>query len=84
MIQTRLKQWLEKHKKLDPNQAGACPKRTATDLLIKLEMAIQQGFQQKNHTLAVMIDFAQAFDSVWSDGLILKLAKMGVSGKLLC
>ena len=36
----------------------------------------------KKNTLAVFIDLEKAFDSVWRDGLLVKLHRFGIRGKL--
>ena len=41
---------------------------------------IEDGFQDKQHTLTVWIDMEKAFDKVWKDGLRLELLKSGVTG----
>ena len=41
---------------------------------------IEDGFQDKQHTLTVWIDMEKAYDRVRKDGLRLKLQKSGVTG----
>lgn len=44
--------------------------------------SIFNGFNQKESTVAVFIDLEKAFDCVWREGLLVKLAHVGVKGKL--
>ena len=41
---------------------------------------VEDGFQDKQHTLTVWIDMEKAYDRVWKDGLRLKRQKSGVTG----
>ena len=40
------------------------------------------GFDKNNQILACFVDLAKAFDSVWRPGLMYKISKIGVSGRL--
>ena len=40
------------------------------------------GFNRKESTLAAFIDMEKAFDSVWRDGLLVKMHKLGIRGKV--
>ena len=46
---------------------------------------IENGYQDptKKKTLAVFFDLTKAFDRVWKKGLLLKVMKMGIRGKML-
>ena len=43
---------------------------------------IEDGFQHKKQTLTVWIDLQKAFDTVWTDGLLLKLKKCNIAGNM--
>ena len=43
---------------------------------------IEDGFQGKKQTLSVWIDLQKAFDTVWTDGLLLRLRRCNISGNL--
>ena len=47
-----------------------------------LTQDIENGFQQKMKTLAVFIDLTKAFDKVWKEGLLFKLLRKTVCGKM--
>ena len=57
-------------------------KNTSTeDQLTFIAQSIEESYQKKSTTLAVWIDIEKAFDTVWREGLQLKLLKMGKAGK---
>ena len=43
---------------------------------------IEDAFQEKKKVLAVFFDLSKAFDKVWKEGLLLKLLRAGVHGKM--
>ena len=43
---------------------------------------IEDGYQAREHTLAVWVDMEKAFDTVWREALKLKLLRMGVTGRM--
>ena len=43
---------------------------------------MEDAFQSKKVTLAVFVDLQRAFDKVWNDGLLVKLLRFGVSGRM--
>ena len=43
---------------------------------------IEDAFQEKKKVLAVFFDLSKAFDKVWQEGLLLKLLRAGVHGKM--
>ena len=80
LINSRLVWHLEKRNILIPEQAGFRHHRSTEDQVAYIAQRIEDGFQDKHHTLAVWIDLEKAFDKVWKDGLRLKLHKSGISG----
>ncbi|PVD22166.1 hypothetical protein C0Q70_17971 [Pomacea canaliculata] len=80
LINTRLSWHLEKNNILTPEQAGFRQHRSTEDQVAYIAQKIEDGYQDKKHTLTVWIDMEKAFDKVWKDGLRLKLQKCGVTG----
>ena len=81
-MQNRLQHWLERHKKLNPNQAGFRKGHSTTDQLFRVTQSIFDAFEQPKHhrAILVLLDFAKAYDRVWRDGLFHKMEKMGIPG----
>ena len=80
MINTRLVWHLEKNNIITPEQAGFRQHHSTEDQVTYIAQKIEDGFQDKQHTLTVWIDMEKAYDRVWKDGLRLKLQKSGVTG----
>ena len=57
-------------------QAGFRPKRDTTEQIVGLTSYIEAGFEEGYKVGAVFVDLSAAYDSVWRDGLLLKLARI--------
>ena len=80
MINTRLVWHLENNNIITPEQAGFRQYHSTEDQVTYIAQKIEDGFQDKQHTLTVCTDMEKAYDRVWKDGLRLKLQKSGVTG----
>ena len=67
------------------NQSGFRPGDSGTNQLIYLVHEIFKNFDcvENLETRSIYLDMSKAFDKVWHDGLIYKLEKNGVTGRLL-
>ena len=63
MINTRLVWHLEKNKIITPEQAGFRQHHSTEDQVAYIAQKIEDGFQDKQHTLTVWIDMEKAFDT---------------------
>src|SRR5258705_5445419 len=85
VITNRLTWHLERNSHLHESQAGFRRGRctSTTDNLLLLTTHIRTELvRKKGVRLAVFFDVKGAFDSVWHDGLLLKLARASVTGKM--
>ena len=82
LVNQRLRYFLEASSKLDNFQAGFRKGRSTADNLIRITTSIQRGFQEKQHTVAVFLDLAAAYDLVHPSALLYLVHKMGVRGNL--
>ena len=80
MINTRLVWHLEKNNIITPEQAGFRQHHSTEDQVTYIAQKIEDGFQDKQHTLTVWIDMEKTYDRVWKDGLRLKLQESGITG----
>ncbi|CAG2213930.1 unnamed protein product [Mytilus edulis] len=82
IITTRVECYVESENILDIEQEGFRHFRSTTNALLNLTQSILDGFNLDNFTLAVLIDFEKAYDSVWREGLLVKLHQYGIKGKI--
>jgi len=83
MAANRLRWWLESNQRLNKFQAGFRQRRSTIDQIIRLADDAHKAVNNKQYTLAVMLDLEKAFDLVWHRGLIFKMRKMGLNGNIL-
>ena len=68
-----------------PNQSGFRPGDSNINQLISITHTIFKAFDCNPplHVCSVYLDISKAFDRVWHDGLVYKLKRCSVSGRLL-
>lgn len=77
MITKRLVYKLESRGLITPYQSGFCNGRTTVDPVVCLENEIH-----KAQVLATFFDIEKAYDMLWKEGLLIKLNKMEIGGKM--
>ena len=82
MVNRRLYWWLESNGLITEVQAGYRAANRTEDQLFRLIQSVQDGLQERNSTTAVFVDFQEAYDRVWRKGLLLKMQRMGIQGKM--
>ena len=83
ILRERLLHWAETKDLLNEAQFGFRPNRRTTDAIFILTTAIQDYKRRHKPVYACFVDFARAFDSVEHTLLWKKLARMGLSNKIL-
>ncbi|MEW8546895.1 MAG: reverse transcriptase family protein [Candidatus Thiodiazotropha sp.] len=83
IINNRLKVYAEKYDIICHNQAGFRKGHSTVDNLFILQSLIEIVKSTKNKLFCAFIDFKQAFDNVWRDGLFCKLQDYDINGKCL-
>jgi hypothetical protein len=73
----------DNQKWISHSQSGFRISRSVTDLLLRFSQRIADGFEASRDTVAVMLDISKAYDTVWHDGLLYKLHRLGLRGRLL-
>ncbi len=82
ILNTRLLHFLTKHNALSKCQIGFLPKCRTSDHIFTLQTLIDKYVHQNKGTIfACFVDFKKAFDSIWHEGLYLKLIDSGIGGK---
>ena len=82
IINGRLMYYLETEKILSEEQAGFRQFRSTEDQATYLSQEIEDTFQDKKVMLTTWIDLQKAFDKVWTDGLLVKLQRCGIGGRM--
>ena len=84
LIQMRISNFLSDSEILEDNQAGFRANYRTTDQIFIVKTLLNKYFHKlKKPIYACFVDFSNAFDSVWRDGLFQKLHKLGVNGNIL-
>ena len=83
IIAKRIQRYLDLIGLHDPDQEGFMEARNTIRYLNRLVMSLKSDMQKKLTSICLFIDFEKAFDSVWKRGLIVKLHKLGIKGKIL-
>ena len=83
VINKRVIQHLTKNHLLCDEQYGFRSSRSTADVLTVITHRVSQALDEGFMTRAVALDISKAFDKVWHRGLLLKLSKNGISGKVL-
>ena len=73
VVNTRLKNWLERKHLLSPDQAGFRPGRHSQGACWGLVEAVTSAFRDRDQVQAVALDIQAAYDSVWRNGLLHKM-----------
>ena len=80
---TRVTSFLNKHNIISPSQYGFQRNKSTSDALHDLFEKIYDNLDNKQHTLAVYLDFRKAFDTVNHAILLRKLNSVGIRGVAL-
>ena len=83
VINSRMQWYLETEHILSAEQAGFRQYRSTEDQTTHLSQVIEDAFQAKKVMLSVFIDLQKAFDSVWKEGILVKLHRSGIQGNML-
>ena len=83
VIVMRLESYLYGEEIVDATQEGFTKSRNSIRYLNRLNINIKKDLERKRTVACLFLDFEKAFDSVWKKGLIMKLVKVGINGKLL-
>ncbi|MEW8548209.1 MAG: reverse transcriptase domain-containing protein [Candidatus Thiodiazotropha sp.] len=80
VVFSRLYSYVEHHSVIDPEQEGFRKFHGTSMALLRLVQDIVNGFNVGSPSVAVFIDMEKAYDSVWRNGLLVKLFDMGIQG----
>ena len=78
----RLMRYMLSEKPIDIEQEGFLPKKNTVRLLFRLKLECERLKKSKLCAASINLDLEKAFDSVWHNGLLLKLWTAGIRGSL--
>ena len=81
VLNNRLTDFIDTHKLLNENQAGFRKEYSTSDHIFVLSSLIEIIKSKKKHLSCAFVDFSQAFDTVWRNGLWCKHLLNSVKGK---
>lgn len=71
--------FIESSNILPPQQYGFREEHNTVQPLVRIKKLVKQNFIEGKSTAMVLLDVKAAFDSVWHDGLVYKLIKLGLN-----
>ena len=83
IIKNRLEYVIEENKILNVQQCGFRRGQSTIDVLLRLEYLIRSSLCDNKVCLVTYIDLKSAFDTIWGDGVLYKIAGRGIRGNLL-
>ena len=81
LLNDRLTDFCENNKVISDNQIGFRRNFRTSDHVFTLKTLIDQAFSSEKKLYTCFVDFRKAYDTVWRDGLILKMLSNGVSNR---
>ena len=82
IVNDRLVRHLESGGVLHEGQAGFRAKRSCVDNIYVLSELVQGRLREGKKTYAFFLDVQKAYDTVWRNGLWVKMWELGVRGKM--
>lgn len=82
MITERLTYYIERQSSFSPYQSGFRKGRMTMDSVICLESEVRRAQRHREVVVAVLFDIEKAYDMLWKEGLLIKLDKIGIGGRL--
>ncbi len=82
LVVAQLNYFLENKRLLREYQTGFRKAKSTTDALVKLSNETEKTLIMKEVMVAVFLDVEKAYDTMWREGILIKLDKMGIGGKM--
>ena len=82
LINTRMYHFLESNRAFSRTQFGFRKKLSSSDHIIRLENLIRKTLLDREICIVVFFDLESAYDCIWHTGLLYKLVKKGIKGKI--
>ena len=82
LVVARLNYFLEYINPLKSYQTGFRKSKSTNDALVKVCNEIEKTLIMKEVMVAVFLDIEKTYDTMWREGVLIKLGKMGINGKM--
>ena len=82
IVACRLYRYVERESVLPEYQAGFRHKHSTVDLLAELQQEAYSAFAERESMLFVMLDIEKAYDKAWRPGIMHRLRRIGVDGRM--
>ncbi|MEC7531553.1 MAG: reverse transcriptase domain-containing protein [Actinomycetota bacterium] len=82
ILNSRIQNFLSVNNLINPNQSGFRKKRTCLDQLARLDRYARRQKALSKNTRAAFLDLEKAYDTLWREGLLIKLKAKGFKGKI--
>ena len=83
LIYDNLYSYIYTNKFISAKQSGYKKGDSTIKQLLSITNEIYKAFDEDKEVRAVFLDISRAFDRVWHEGLIFKLAQLGIEGQAL-
>ena len=83
IIHSRLNFILEKQYSFSLTQGGFRKRMSTHDQIARLENTIRHSIYDRKYCVVVFFDLSQAYDGIWHLGLLYRLAKNNIKGRML-
>ena len=83
MVANRLRWWMESNNYFNKSQSGFRKQRSTIDQIMRLADDAHKSVNNRQYTMAVMLDLEKAFDLVWHRGLLYKMTQKGLNGNIV-
>ena len=82
VVNARLTWVLERSDTFANAQCGFRKNRSTVDHILRLDAEIRSNFQNRRHLGAIFFDIEAAYDTTWRLGILLKLFRYGIRGRM--
>ena len=82
ILNGRIQNYLKVNNLINPNQSGFQKKRTCLDQLARVDRYAKRQKGLSKNTRAAFLDLEKAYDTLWREGLLIKLKSKGFQGKI--
>lgn len=74
--------FLERNNLIAPYQSGFRRGRSTMDAAVRVCNEIEKTSKMKENMAIVFFDIEKAYNSMWRDGLLIKINRIGIRGRL--